>query len=214
MSTIHKYTQAHEVKFADEGEGGLIEGLASPFGGAPDSYGDVIAKGAYAKAIARRDPVAMLWSHDQARPIGKWLNMQETAAGLEVRGRLNLKTTAGREAYEHARAGDITGLSIGYQIETDGAENIRGGRLLKDVRLFEISLVSIPAASTARVSGVKTFADVRELKSALRELGCSKEAAERVARGGWAALSGEIDLNPLSEQVRALRAAAAQLAGE
>lgn len=193
-------------KFAVNGDLGMIEGLASPFNDEPDSQGDIIAPGAFAKSLKIR-PVVMLWAHDQSRPVGHWTDLRETEDGLQVRGQLNLKTSLGREAFEHIKAGDINGLSIGYVVPPNGWKRNKTGRILSEIELHEISLVAVPSASRARISGVKQFASPAELKEALREIGCSRAAAEKITRGGWPALSGKGN-NQLIDSIRALRKAA------
>jgi HK97 family phage prohead protease len=127
---------------------GLVTGYASVFGGI-DSYGDTILKGAFGASLAQHKangsaPV-MLWSHKADSPIGRWTEMSEDDRGLQVTGQINLKTTAGREAFEHLRAGDITGLSIGYRVGKGGSEFRDGINYLKQVDLAEVSVVSVPA---------------------------------------------------------------------
>jgi HK97 family phage prohead protease len=195
---------AFEAKTA--GATGEIVGLASPFDAPPDAYGDAVAPGAFAQTLAehaaRGTAPVMLWSHDAARPIGRWRSLKETAAGLEVAGQLNLRTEAGREAFEHVRAGDVRGLSIGFR--TTRAEPIPGGgRRLTAVTLLEISLVSLPAAPEARVREVKQLASLAELRDLLRDAGLARAAADRIARGGWPALA---ELDPETEARGALLA--------
>ncbi|WP_096785878.1 phage major capsid protein [Rhodobacter sp. CZR27] len=149
-----------EIKFQST-EAGLIAGYASPFGGEPDSAGDVVARGAYAASLkAHREAGTMpllLWQHDPTQPVGRWLDMREDEKGLHVTGRLVLETMRGAEAYALLKAGALNGLSIGYR--TKRAERLPGGaRLLTEIDLIEISLVSIPAASSARITSVKTAA--------------------------------------------------------
>ncbi|MEL7173587.1 MAG: HK97 family phage prohead protease, partial [Pseudomonadota bacterium] len=100
---------------APEGRG-LIRGYASRFGEA-DRKGDIVERGAFAKGLAelkrsgRR--VAMLWQHDQKRPIGVWDIVAEDAIGLWVEGRVLTELALGREALALMRAGALDGLSIG-----------------------------------------------------------------------------------------------------
>lgn len=203
-----------EAKFAGAAESGIVSGIASPFLGDPDSHGDIIAPGAFRKSLADVSKIPMLWSHDLTRPVGRWTRIEETDAGLMVEGKLNLDTAAGREAYEHLRHKDATGLSIGYRIPAGGAERTKaGGRLLKEIALHEISFVTIPSADRARVVEVKTFASAAELKSALRSIGVAKAAAEKITRGGWAALANEPadDTGDILQSLRAMREAAMEL---
>lgn len=147
-----------EVKFSTDGTG-IVTGYASVFEGEPDSYGDIIARGAFASSLAQHKASGsaplLLWQHDPSEPIGVWLELREDDAGLLVTGRLILDTRRGREAYALLKAGALNGLSIGYR-PRNSERRSGGGRILKDVELIEISLVSIPAASRARITSVKT----------------------------------------------------------
>ena len=75
--------------------------------------------------------------------------------GLLVEGKLALRTQKGGEAYELLKLGALTGLSIGYRVVASMADAKRKARILTDVDLFEISLVTFPANEAARVGEVK-----------------------------------------------------------
>lgn len=173
---------------------GTVEGYASTFGGPPDSYGDIIAPGAFAKSLAEHKSLdtmpAMLWAHDQATPIGRWDEVREDATGLHVVGSLNLDTEAGRDALAHLKHGDVGGLSIGYRIYPDGLKFEADHTLLTAVKLMEVSVVTIPANVYARAA-VKSISSRSELVDVLRSVGLPKSAARRVAAGGWAALAAD-----------------------
>jgi uncharacterized protein len=135
-------------------EGRVIEGYASLFGKA-DQGGDVVQAGAYAASLAalaragRR--VKMLWQHDPAQPIGVWDEVREDATGLWVKGRILTEVARGREAVALLEAGAIDGMSIGYRTlraERDG----KGRRLLAELELWEVSLVTFPMLADARVA--------------------------------------------------------------
>jgi HK97 family phage prohead protease len=141
------------------GGDGLFTGYASVFGKI-DSQSEIVAAGAFARTLTNwrqqgRTP-AMLWMHDPTQPIGLWLSIKEDSNGLAVEGRLALGTQKGREAYELIKMGALTGLSIGYRVITSRNDAARKARVLTDVDLFEISLVTFPANDAARVGGVKT----------------------------------------------------------
>jgi HK97 family phage prohead protease len=136
-------------------EGAEIAGYASLFG-APDQGGDVVQAGAYGASLERlaraRSGVKMLWQHDPTRPIGVWDEVREDGRGLHVRGRLLLEVQAAREAHVLLQAGAIDGLSIGYR--TLRSEKAAGGRrLLHEIELWEVSLVTFPMLPEARVQG-------------------------------------------------------------
>ncbi len=158
-------------------DGTRIEGYASLYGLA-DRGGDVVQAGAYAASLARLKAegrkVKMLWQHDPAQPIGVWDEVREDARGLLVKGRLLSDVARGREAAALVEAGALDGLSIGYRTkraERDGA----GRRLLHELELWEVSLVTFPMLAEARV-GAKGDEPEAPL---LQELAEAIEAARR-----------------------------------
>jgi HK97 family phage prohead protease len=178
-----------EHKFARFGEGLVvsenaeIEGYASLFGQA-DQGGDIVEEGAYARSIKALNragqKVKMLWQHDPAQPIGVWDEVREDARGLWVKGRLLEGTQKGREAAALIGAGAIDGLSIGYRA-VKASKNDKGQRLLTELELWEVSLVTFPMLPSARVEakgddpGAETA--LRELAAVLR--GAQLELARR-----------------------------------
>src|ERR1019366_6713947 len=169
-----------------------------------DSQNDTITPGAFADTIAQHKAAAtapsLLWSHDMAEPVGKLIGLQEDARGLQVRGKLNLNTAAGVKAHEHLKAGDVSGLSIGYIVPPGGQEQKRSGaRILKKLNLHEVSLATIPADARARVTGVKMLTSLSELERGLRgeiKLSLPRGAAAKIAAVGWPALVGGEDDPP------------------
>ncbi|MBA3446364.1 MAG: HK97 family phage prohead protease [Pseudaminobacter sp.] len=202
MSLFHKYNPNAilvapaleiEVKSAPDG---TVTGLASTFGGSPDRHGDIVQKGAFARTLSEHRAEgtlpAMLWSHKLDEPIGRWTDMQEDGKGLVVSGAINLKTSRGREAFEHVSAGDATGFSIGYLLPEGGRKyNNDGSFTIVDADLVEVSVVTVPANSRARIAGVKSLTSKSDLIDMLREGGLPKAAAARIAAGGWSALAGD-----------------------
>ena len=89
---------------------GEFEGYGSTFGGEPDSYGDVIAPGAYSDSLAvhraKGTMPKLFWQHNADQPIGKWLGAAEDERGLLMRGKLNMDVQRGREAHALLKAGD------------------------------------------------------------------------------------------------------------
>lgn len=135
-------------------EGHVVQGYASLFG-KTDQGGDVVQKGAYAASLkrlaARQGRVKMLWQHDPGQPIGVWDEVKEDATGLWVKGRILPQVERGREVAALVQAGAIDGLSIGYRTvkaERDG----KGQRLLSELELWEVSLVTFPMLPEARVA--------------------------------------------------------------
>ncbi len=163
-------------------EGHVIEGYASLFGAA-DQGGDVVAKGAYAASLKQlakdKRHVRMLWQHDPTQPIGVWDEVREDARGLYVKGRILESVEKGREAAALLEAGAIDGLSIGYRTKR-ASKSEKGERLLQELELWEVSLVTFPMLPSARVSAKGESPDA----DGLRELAAVFEAArQEIARG-------------------------------
>lgn len=181
MNRLHR---PFEVKSIDER--GVFEGYGSVFG-VEDHYREVVTPGAFAKTLAKwrakgRLP-ALLWQHDTDKPIGVYERMEEDERGLFVRGRLLVEDVPlAREAWALVRAGAIGGLSIGYATLLAEMDRKRGVLLLKEIDLWETSLVTFPANEEAVVTGIKT---IRDFEKFLRDSGFSKREAVRIASNGF-----------------------------
>lgn len=190
-----------EIKADSLKDSGEFEGYGSTFGGKPDSYGDVIAEGAYADSLAAHKAAGtmpkMFWQHDRSKPIGKWVDAYEDGKGLFMKGKLNMDVQQAKEAYSHLKNGDIDGLSIGYRIKEYSVDTDTGVWTLEKLELQEVSIVSIGANENATVSSVKAARQLhdlteklkagdrlteREFETWLKGLGFSNSQAERAAR--------------------------------
>ena len=112
-----------------------------------------------------------------------------------MEGQLALKTQLGADAYELLQLDALKGMSIGFDLPRDKAGKVKpdayeldkekNTRLLKRINLWEVSLVTFPANTRARVTGVKNFEDVkteRDLENALRESGLSKSESQYIVK--------------------------------
>jgi HK97 family phage prohead protease len=158
----------------------VVQGYASLFG-KTDQGGDIVQKGAYAASLkrlsARQGRVKMLWQHDPGQPIGVWDEVREDATGLWVKGRILPQVERGREVAALVQAGAIDGLSIGYRTvkaERDG----KGKRLLSELELWEVSLVTFPMLPEARVAAKANAVD-----DAWRDMAAVFEDARRALSG-------------------------------
>jgi HK97 family phage prohead protease len=169
-----------EIRAAEDG---TVEGYGSVFD-VQDSYADVIEKGAFAKSISTHKSAksmpAMLWQHDSSQPIGVWTSMSEDDNGLRVTGRLAMDTVKGKDAHALLKMGALNGLSIGFMTKQYRYDEETDIRTLTEVDLWEVSLVTFPANTQARVTQVKSADDLQTLKDAeriLRDSGFSKQDA-------------------------------------
>jgi HK97 family phage prohead protease len=165
------------LRFAGEasvGADGLIEGYASLFGAA-DQGGDIVEQGAYARSLKEGRRIKMLWQHDPREPIGTWDEVREDERGLYVRGHLLQSVARAREAAALIEAGAIDGLSIGFRT-VRATKNDKGQRLLSELELWEVSLVTFPMLPQARLSQVRPEEAKAEM---LRELATVFDDARR-----------------------------------
>ena len=173
MPPLSRKSYPMEIKeISDEG---YFSGYGSVFD-VVDDWDDVIVRGAFAETLQKKTPV-MLWQHDSAEPIGVYERIREDEIGLWLEGRLLLDIEKGREAHILLKNRAIRGLSIGFlplAWEWETRDNTRV-RVLKDIDLWEVSLVTFPANPKAVVDEVKT---VRGLENFLRDAGLSRAEAK------------------------------------
>ncbi|XP_066251723.1 myosin heavy chain, clone 203-like [Euwallacea similis] len=116
------------------GENGVFSGYASVFN-IVDKQNDLILPGAF-KENLNRNKIKLLWQHNPDEPIGSIIDIYENDKA--------------EEAYLMLKTGTINGLSIGYiPIEYD-VDHKSGARVLKQVELWEVSLVTFPANLAAQ----------------------------------------------------------------
>jgi len=137
----------------------IIIGYASVFG-VTDTHNDVVLKGAF-RSVQTGD-VRLLWQHDATKPIGVVRFLEEDEYGLKLEAEINNKTIAGAEASELIKQGAVCGLSIGFAIKSSDY-NKSGARVIDEVDLKEISVVTFPANSGAEILQVKNQTQQNQL---------------------------------------------------
>ena len=160
MNTIlYKAAPVGELIDADE-KAGIIKGYGSYFGN-KDSDNDVITKGAYKKTIAENgDRVKYLYQHDMNQPIGKMTELYEDDKGLVFVAEI-AKTQLGKDVVELMKSGVITENSVGIM---PIQKNNKGDyREITEVKLYEISAVTLAANDQAKILDVKGNIDVDKL---------------------------------------------------
>jgi len=217
----YRSTTAHAVEIkadALDEASGVISGYAALFG-ERDKGGDIILPGAFAATLAAHKAAggapAFLWQHDPGNPIGVWDEIEEDERGLRVRGRLLLDVPDGAKARALLKAGAVKGLSIGYRTVTAERGEAGGTRMLKQVDLWEISLVTFPMQPRAGIdsvkfstieAGVETLADAEAL---LRE---EAEFSRKAARDFIARVAGIVRVQcETATEAKAANAAAERL---
>lgn len=190
---------------------GVVEGYASTFDRTPDSYGDVIARGAFARTLdewrAKEGAglsIPLLYGHNTDDPmhnIGKVTEAYEDERGLFVHAEFDADNPTAQYARKLASEGRLYQFSFAYGIrDAADVELDDGARAyeLRDLDLYEVSLVQIPANQNAVVTAVK--GDVAEVKSGRRnskadadELRSIRELANQITAAINGLLSDEDD---------------------
>jgi len=130
----------------------MIEGYASLFDCA-DLSGDVVQKGAFAHSLSRNGVahIACLLGHQDQDIIGQWHEIFEDETGLYVKGVLKGEGPQARRARSSCQKGQLNGLSIGFQTRKSRKRASQGGRILIEIDLWEVSLVTFPMQPLARL---------------------------------------------------------------
>src|SRR2546423_5776911 len=135
---------------------GTVEGYASLFGEL-DAARDMVMPGAFARTLKSRGlrRIPMLFQHDPSEPVGVWLELTEEFRGLRARGKLIPEVARARELFALVTSGAVDGLSIGFRTVKARVDPATRVRKIIDLELWEISIVTFPLLSGARVRAVK-----------------------------------------------------------
>ena len=197
MDLQHK-TAKFEIKggISDDGH---FEGYASVFD-IIDKGHDVVLKGAFLESIKVRNP-KMLWQHDHWEIIGVWDEVREDDIGLFVKGRVLVDVSRGKDAITLLKAGAIDSMSIGYTVKESEDDGLV--RSLKEVELYEVSLVTFPMLPDAKVTNVKSIGTERDFERFLRDAGYSRKQAKAITADGFKA-SAQWDADQDADETIAL----------
>jgi HK97 family phage prohead protease len=178
-----------------------FEGYGSVFKNV-DLGGDIVVPGAFRGTLKEHKSAGtlpqMFWMHQPDQVPGKWIEMHEDDKGLFVKGVL-AETQLGEEMHTLLNMKAVRGMSIGYRLprkydaagrrlDVDWDED--GNRLLKEIDLPEVSLVSLAMNPLARVTASKSrlshygeyVPTERELESRLRDAGFSRRVAQMLIK--------------------------------
>jgi len=188
-----------EFEIKELTEEGTFKGYASVFNNV-DSDRDIIVPGAFAESLKKKGVkgIRLLWMHDSRQPIGTITVLQEDKTGLYFEAKLVLTVQKGLEAYELLKAKAIDRMSIGFTIpdrENDiEVSRDRMKRKIKNVDLWEISIVTFPANQRAKIQAVKSESgsvvgkvtvdkldSVRSVENYLRDVGFSRSIAKAMS---------------------------------
>jgi hypothetical protein len=170
---MNKKSVKLEVKeLNDQGE---FVGYASMYDNT-DLQGDIVEKGAFTRTLQHKGgQVVMLWQHKTDEPIGI-MELEDGDKGLVAKGKLNMEVSRAKEAYALLKQGALKGMSIGYDVVKQAWEGTT--RKLKEVKLWEVSLVTFPANPLATVVGVKDM-EGKDFNSELTSTEIERDLMER-----------------------------------
>ena len=154
-------TKTYDVK----ADNGTITGYASTWTREPDSYGDIVAKGAFAESInnikAEGKVLPLLYNHDNEELknfIGTVTELEEDDHGLKFTASFDATPEAQR-ARELAMDGRLAKFSFAYDVLDQGEVELEDGRTANELRklnIHEVSMVLYPANPDTSVVSVKS----------------------------------------------------------
>lgn len=167
-------TKNHAIGRVKAGpDDGLAEGefLVYPatFTRNPDSYGDVIAKGAFAADITRwkesGNILPGLFGHRLDDPdyyVSEVIDMGEDDHGWWVKGRFDLESPKGMQVYRLVKGRRLTQLSFAFDTLDSGEVTLDDGTTaneLRELKVYEFSFVPVGANQETSVVAVKAMAE-------------------------------------------------------
>lgn len=168
MSLDYLGYELKELKATDDSSGGVFSGYASTW--EKDLYDDVIVKGAFEQTLSADfnnggAGIPIHWQHKDDSPndvIGETLSAVEDEHGLLITAKLDTDIAEGKRAYDLLKRGLIHQMSIGFiaektaWVESEESKSPWDGyREIRQLKLFEISLVQVAANQGAEVLEVK-----------------------------------------------------------
>jgi HK97 family phage prohead protease len=177
MATAERITMVAEVRAVDTEDGSLkIGGYAATFNSEATglNFREVIAPGAFTRALASQDPVFLLVNHDmEGIPLASTqsgtLKLRQDTTGLYMEATLDPANPKAQELSSAVRRGDMDKMSFAFTVSPDGQTKDAGLRTLTDIeRLYEVSVVTLPAYDSTSV-GMRTAEEI-DLELAKRKL--------------------------------------------
>lgn len=159
-------------------DNGTISGYFSTYDRIPDSYGDIVAPGAFTETIKAREesghPFPLCWNHDLDQIIGKVDSIEDTEKGPLMTASF-FDTPLAQEKREIVKSGCVYQFSFAYNVLDAAPVKLEDGTKANELRkldLFEVSIVPIPANQNAVATEIKagkrnSKADADKLEQAI-----------------------------------------------
>ena len=165
MEGLQQKTSKFVVKdFNDDSR--IVKGYASVFNN-EDSDKDVILKGSYNKSIKEwgptgKDRIKLVAQHDISRPVAKITELKEDANGLFMQAKFGTHQD-GEDYYRMTKEGIINEFSVGF-VPVEKEDNDKGGYDISNIKLYEVSMVTVAANDEAVVTDVKANSALKLVK--------------------------------------------------
>ncbi|HDX9508905.1 HK97 family phage prohead protease [Bacillus cereus] len=136
-------------------------------------FDEVIEPGAFARSLSENGDIRALFNHNWDNVLGRTksgtLRLEEDEKGLKFEIELP-NTSVGRDLAESMSRGDINQCSFGFWITEENWDyNVEPAlRTIKEVELYEISVVSIPAYDDTEVSLVRSKEIGKEIEQRMK----------------------------------------------
>ena len=143
-----------------------FEGYASTYGNV-DRAGDVCAKGCFDDSLKTMTP-KMLWMHEWDEVIGVFTEVKSDDFGLFVKGKMpKADTLVSGRVIPQMKIGSVRSMSVGFSTIESSYNTDEDVRTIIKAKLYEISLVDMPANPAARITDMKKFdiADCEKVKT-------------------------------------------------
>lgn len=144
----------------EQGGAGTLQGYASVFGNV-DSGGEVVEKGAFTKTLKERLKKGMIKLFDSHlifqgtdAVIGVVTEAEEDDYGLKFSARFS-ETRRAQDVRTKVKEGIINALSFGYDVVKDALDEAKKVRYLRELKLYEVSVVPWGMNPKAQIEGVK-----------------------------------------------------------
>lgn len=140
----------------------------------PDSYGDIVKKGAFAASLARWKELGRtipgLYGHRMDDPdffVAGAIDATEDDHGLLILGEFDLDNPKARQLYRLVKGGRIAEMSFAYDILSEGKVKLDDGRTaneLRELEIYEFSFVPVGANRDTSIEAVKGVCAACRLK--------------------------------------------------
>lgn len=145
--------QIQEIKAA--GDEWIVEGYASTFNDVDLGY-DVVMPGAFDKTLGDGHKISFLHSHDPRLVLGKPNKLRPDKKGLHGEFKIS-KTQLGEDTRQLLMDDAMGGFSIGYAAVDYEFAEAGDVRKLKEIELYEVSVVAMPMNPKAIITNVKDY---------------------------------------------------------